>query len=115
MPCRREADAAGVQAAPGPTLSSRRHRHRLREAALESADCSNLLLANDLPTAMSAHGERIARPIDFEGQPVVVGSSIGISVYPGDGQTVEQLVRNADAALYQAKRQGSGHAFFGDA
>ena len=57
----------------------------------------------------------IAQPIDFDGQSIVVGSSIGISVYPGDGQTVEQLVRNADAALYQAKRQGSGHAFFGDA
>ena len=62
--------------------------------------------------AMRLH---IARPIDFEGQAVVVGSSIGISVYPIDGQTVEQLVRNADAALYQAKRQGSGHAFFDDA
>lgn len=57
---------------------------------------------------------RIARPIDAEGQSLVVGSSIGIAVYPGDGQTVEQLVRNADAALYQAKRQGCGHSFFGD-
>jgi diguanylate cyclase (GGDEF)-like protein len=58
---------------------------------------------------------RIARPIDAEGRSVVVGSSIGIAVYPSDGQTAEQLVRNADAALYQAKRQGSGHCFFGDA
>ena len=55
----------------------------------------------------------IARPIDIEGLPIVVGSSIGIAVYPDDGQTVEQLVRHADAALYQAKRQGSGHVFFG--
>lgn len=62
--------------------------------------------------AMRLH---IARPIDVDGQPVVVGSSVGIAVYPGDGRAVEQLVRNADAALYQAKRQGSGHAFFGDA
>lgn len=54
----------------------------------------------------------ISRPIEVDGRPLVVGSSIGIAVYPADGQAGDQLVRNADTALYQAKHQGTGHAFF---
>ena len=49
------------------------------------------------------------------GQPLRVGdrdlrmtASIGISVYPDDGQTIEALIGHADAAMYRAKRQGPG-------
>ncbi|MEY4753806.1 MAG: hypothetical protein RJA44_1481, partial [Pseudomonadota bacterium] len=40
------------------------------------------------------------------GQEVYVQASIGISVYPGDASEAGELVRNADAAMYQAKRAG---------
>ena len=40
------------------------------------------------------------------GQEVFIGVSIGISLYPDDAEDATQLVRNADAALYQAKAQG---------
>jgi len=47
------------------------------------------------------------RPLAMSGgQEVVLGASIGISLYPADGDSAIQLVQHADAALYQAKDQG---------
>lgn len=45
-------------------------------------------------------------PFEVEGRRLFLGVSIGISVYPQDGDTVEQLLRNADAAMYRAKEEG---------
>jgi diguanylate cyclase (GGDEF)-like protein len=42
----------------------------------------------------------------LENQEVSVSASIGISIYPDDGQTMEDLIRNADAAMYYSKRTG---------
>ena len=44
-----------------------------------------------------------------------VSISLGIALYPQDGATYEELYRNADRALYRAKRAGGGsYAFFCD-
>ena len=42
----------------------------------------------------------------LEEQPLHVSSSIGIALYPDDGEDAETLVKNADAALYRAKERG---------
>lgn len=42
----------------------------------------------------------------LEGQPFHVSSSIGIALYPDDGEDAETLVKNADSALYRAKEMG---------
>ena len=39
-------------------------------------------------------------------------ASIGIACFPGDGETTEILLRNADAAMYEAKRRGNGRPAF---
>lgn len=45
----------------------------------------------------------------------LVTASIGISVYPEDGVTLDELLRNADASMYEAKRKGKNqHSFFQD-
>ena len=43
---------------------------------------------------------------------LTVRPSIGIALGPADGHSAELLLRHADAAMYRAKRQQSGHAFF---
>ena len=53
----------------------------------------------------------IARPIDAHGLEIRVTPSVGIAIFPDDGTEVDQLVRNADAAMYRAKRLKQGHAF----
>jgi diguanylate cyclase (GGDEF)-like protein/PAS domain S-box-containing protein len=50
----------------------------------------------------------ISSPFTLEGHEVVIGVSVGTSVYPDDGRTAEELLHNADAEMYHAKaaRQG---------
>lgn len=45
-------------------------------------------------------------PIQLGNQTVSVSSSVGIAIYPGDATTPEELLRNADLAMYHAKEQG---------
>jgi len=50
---------------------------------------------------------------EIDGNEVMIGASIGIALSPGDGDTSEELLRNADLALYRAKEDGGGvHRFF---
>lgn len=54
----------------------------------------------------------IAQPFKTHGQEFRVTASIGISLYPDDGQDEQMLMRNADIAMYQAKQDGkNGFAF----
>jgi diguanylate cyclase (GGDEF)-like protein/PAS domain S-box-containing protein len=54
----------------------------------------------------------LAQPFSIEGHALRVGSSIGISLYPLDGAGVEELMRAADAAMYDAKAKGRGNYQF---
>jgi diguanylate cyclase (GGDEF)-like protein/PAS domain S-box-containing protein len=57
--------------------------------------------------------EAISAPFAIEGHQVVIGTSIGIAVGPADAGTPDQLLRNADLALYRAKSDGRGtYRFF---
>ncbi|OHC60704.1 MAG: hypothetical protein A2040_00160 [Rhodocyclales bacterium GWA2_65_19] len=56
----------------------------------------------------------LGRGFDIGGQQVHVGASIGISVHPQDGDDPDALLRNADAAMYEAKAAGRGTFRFFD-
>jgi diguanylate cyclase (GGDEF)-like protein/PAS domain S-box-containing protein len=48
----------------------------------------------------------IAAPLEVEGHSLRVTSSIGVATYPNDGKTADELLANADAAMYRAKEIG---------
>ena len=50
--------------------------------------------------------ESLAQPFVIQGHDVVVGGSVGITVFPRDGATGEELLSNADTAMYAAKEAG---------
>ncbi|MGU1225328.1 putative bifunctional diguanylate cyclase/phosphodiesterase [Pseudomonas aeruginosa] len=57
--------------------------------------------------------KRISQPYQISRHEVRISASIGIALYPGDGQTRHELMINADAAMYHAKDQGrNGYCFF---
>jgi diguanylate cyclase (GGDEF)-like protein len=54
----------------------------------------------------------VARPVQIDRHWVIVGASVGITLAPRDGDVVEELLTNADLAVYRAKQEGRGCARF---
>ncbi len=58
------------------------------------------------------HAERVAhkilkavcRPVEIKSTHVMMSASIGVAVFPGDGDTVTELLRSADLAMYESKK-----------
>ncbi|GAB2902375.1 EAL domain-containing protein [Paraburkholderia jirisanensis] len=78
-----------------------------------------VILAEDLATPQDATQlaetilTRMRHGIVADGQPLQVMPSIGVALFPQDGETVDTLLRHADAAMYEAKRDGrSTYRFF---
>ena len=65
---------------------------------------------------LQALGDRIiaslSQPYSIEGSRCVIGASVGIAVGPADGRQSDDLIRNADLALYAAKGSGRGCVSF---
>jgi diguanylate cyclase (GGDEF)-like protein len=71
------------------------------QVANESEASSAATLATRLVEVVSA-------PYKIQGHQIVIGLSVGISVTPNDGCDPDQLLKNADMALYRAKADGRG-------
>jgi diguanylate cyclase (GGDEF)-like protein len=57
--------------------------------------------------------ERLSETFDLDGNQASIGTSIGITLAPADGTSPDQLLRNADLALYRSKSEGRGtYSFF---
>jgi diguanylate cyclase (GGDEF)-like protein/PAS domain S-box-containing protein len=73
----------------------------------------------EMPGKVSAFASRLLdtldTPILFDGAQITVGASIGVAMYPGDGDDAEALLRAAAAAVDQAKQAALGSVRFFEA
>jgi diguanylate cyclase (GGDEF)-like protein len=53
--------------------------------------------------------QTLNEPFDVGGHHLNISASIGVAIYPGHGQNLDDLTRNADAAMYTVKKHGSGN------
>lgn len=60
----------------------------------------------DLDKVIEKINKEMEAPIEVDGSIISVGLNIGAAVYPEDGDNVRSLVKNADMALYEARRAG---------
>ena len=56
--------------------------------------------------------EGLSLPYSLEGEKIRSSSCVGIAVYPNDGQSVDQLVKNAESAMNHVKAHDRGHYHF---
>ncbi|HEY1774175.1 MAG TPA: EAL domain-containing protein [Gammaproteobacteria bacterium] len=69
----------------------------------------------DVAQAVPRILEEVARPLRYQNREISVAGSIGIAVFPSDGDDAATLLKNADAAMYAAKENGGGtFRFFTD-
>ncbi len=75
------------------------------EFAIVIRDASQPEFVKDLATKVI---RALSEPYEVDNHTLYVGASVGSAIGPRDGKTVEELMRNADLALYQAKDVGGG-------
>ena len=79
-------------------------------ARLGGDEFAILQVGADQPSGASGLARRIvdvlSEPYDLGGHHVVVGTSIGVALAPTDATDVDELLKNADLALYRAKAEG---------
>ena len=88
-----------------------RIRYRLGgdEFGLLIEDSTDLHLIGDLAHKIN---RTIAEPYSVNNHDIVIGSSIGIVLFPHDGITSQELLQKADMAMYHAKQRGGNYQFF---
>lgn len=104
-------------------IASQRLQRCLREEDTLSrfgGDEFTLLLTDisssaDVVVVVEKIHKELQQPFVFGGNEVFVGASIGISLYPDAGATLETLIKNADTAMYHVKGQGkNGYQFYSE-
>ncbi len=76
-----------------------------------------VIIAGEADQASAVHiAERLQQalgdPIAVKGRSFSLGASIGIAFYPEDGPTSDELLKQADIAMYRAKAAGGGYRFY---
>ena len=76
----------------------------------------NLHEAADARPIIAGLLEGFREPFTIDNQELIVTASIGVAIFPNDGDSPMELLRNADSAMYHSKEQGRNtYAFFTDA
>lgn len=76
---------------------------------------TDITSSDDIEMISSRIVKSVGSPYFFEGHELFISASVGISVYPTDGDTAADLLRHADVAMYHAKEKGRNNYQFFDA
>jgi diguanylate cyclase (GGDEF)-like protein/PAS domain S-box-containing protein len=80
------------------------------EFALLQENCQQVMQAAGLAQRVL---DAMKEPFVLDNHPLFISASVGISLFPSDAQSAEQLLRNADSALFKAKSDGrEGYALY---
>lgn len=80
------------------------------EFALLQENCQQVIQAAGLAQRVL---DAMKEPFVLDSHPLFISASVGISLFPSDAQSAEQLLRNADSALFKAKSDGrEGYALY---
>lgn len=74
----------------------------------------DLALPREAENATTALTTALAAPLLLDGQPIEVATSLGVALFPGDGNSLETLLRHAELARQQARQAGGGLRFYCD-
>ena len=100
-----------------------RLRDCLREndivARLGGDEFALIQVGTEQPNSSTMLAERIidtlGAPYEINGHQIVIGASVGIAMAPADGNDADEIIKNADMALYRAKADGRGRFRFFEA
>lgn len=77
--------------------------------------CGGLTAASAASPVAEALLLKITEPFRIDSRELVLTASIGIAIYPDDGENLSELLRNADSAMYHSKEQGRNtYSYFTD-
>jgi diguanylate cyclase len=117
-------DSRGHQAGDALLIeTARRLRGRMRDSDALARVGGDEFVAVLYPIGGSSEaldvGEQLCallcQPAEYDGQPIRSSVSIGIAVYPQHGEQADELMRNADRAMYRAKQTGGSRVAMSDA
>ncbi len=74
----------------------------------------NYYVRNDASSMANRLMNEIAKPVEWNGNTFIVGSSVGIAIYPNDSTNIDDLLAQADVAMYRAKQSGENAVCFYD-
>lgn len=72
----------------------------------------NIALVQDVESITGKIIEQLGAPVDILGHEITCTASIGVSLFPKDGNTIDQLLKSADLAMSRAKAKGKNRAQF---
>ncbi len=77
--------------------------------------CGKIAAPSDAGVVAQKIIDALSQPFFVKGHECTIGASIGISLYPNDGEDVETLLSKADTAMYRMKEYGmGGYTYFSD-
>ncbi|MES2069126.1 MAG: EAL domain-containing protein [Pseudomonadota bacterium] len=74
--------------------------------------CPDIAAIGEMQEVISRMFCNLRAPLSIDGQEISVDASIGVAIYPDDGETVSDLLKSADMAMYKAKASGRGNYQF---